>query len=460
MATHRRGTPRLVALALGLGLAALSGGARAKVTGPHVVSGSGHQSAAGFVAGTTGAGYALPGGIMLDLAPGTALRVFPRAQRLQLDKGPRTRTWTVALRSGRVSVRVVPEPKHRGAVLVATPHRLSVIALAGHVEAAVADERAAVANVDGRALISTGSTWTALAAGDEQRRSASEPAASTHALLPPPVFALRRSVWLSTSAPVDLDGLAWKAVDGAAGYRVSLRRDGATLQRVDTTRPEAAFRGVGPGSYTLQVRAIDAAGLGGRAGTASLRVVGVALPPGAYAGENGVLYLAPEQQLTFTHADDLQMTWTGAHRYVAASQPIGLQNGTRRLVALRVPGTFDLAVARLEPRRVSAKIEIGPARAVWPDDPVEISITLHAPPGLAVQMIPRVTLGTQPVDVEWRRDGDTLRATVAPGAGAGPWVVRVDVSDQLGLPLGHDFLEVIAKPRFRAGPTALALRAN
>ena len=90
-----------------------------------------------------------------------------------------------------------------------------------------------------------------------------------------------------------------------------------------------------------------------------------------------------------------------------------------------------------------------PALPVWPLDPVTIRIQLHAPadfPG-TVTMVPRVTLGTKPIDVAWQRDGSELRATVEPQSGAGPWALRVDVHDQHGIPLGHDFVEVVARRR-------------
>jgi len=35
---------------------------------------------------------------------------------------------------------------------------------------------------------------------------------------------------------------------------------------------------------------------------------------------------------------------------------------------------------------------------------------------------------------------------VPPARTAGPWVLRVDVKDQFGLPLGSDFLEIVGQP--------------
>jgi hypothetical protein len=61
-------------------------------------------------------------------------------------------------------------------------------------------------------------------------------------------------------------------------------------------------------------------------------------------------------------------------------------------------------------------------------------------------MVPRVTLGVDALDVQFRQRGRVLHGRVPPQPGAGPWVVRVDVADQFGLPLGRDFVEVIRRP--------------
>ncbi len=449
MTFNARGALRRLSVALTVASASLCGAAAAAPTSPHSIHADVPTDATALAGRARGSTTTLPGGITVELAPGTQARVFSRAQQLQLDAGGRTSTWTVALKSGHVRVRV-PAASRRRAVLVATPQRLSVVALAGQVEAVADGEQATVANIDGRALCSTGSTWKPLHAGNEQDRSRTGPLAPEHPLLAAPALTLARSLWLSTRAQTDLDGLAWAPVQGATGYHVSLHRAGLAIQRLTAppSRSRETFRGVEPGRYTLSVSAVDAAGISGRAAQASLRVVGVALPEGAYADDAGVVRLGPEQQVRFTHADDLQMISSGTHRFLDAPEPIGLSHGKRTLVMLRVPRTSDTVVAKLEPRRVSAEIRLGPQWAVWPHDAIQISIRLrHSPSGVPLQMIPRVTLGTEPIDVDFRRDGDTLRATVAPRTGAGPWVLRVDVDDQFGVPLGHDFIEIIARPR-------------
>jgi hypothetical protein len=50
--------------------------------------------------------------------------------------------------------------------------------------------------------------------------------------------------------------------------------------------------------------------------------------------------------------------------------------------------------------------------------------------------VPTVTLGLDPVDVNFEQEGNTLHAVVLPSAKPGPWIVRVDVADQFGVALG------------------------
>jgi len=53
-----------------------------------------------------------------------------------------------------------------------------------------------------------------------------------------------------------------------------------------------------------------------------------------------------------------------------------------------------------------------------------------------------VMVNIQPVDVNWTRSGNVMSAQIPAAAGRGPWVVRVEVTDEFGDPAGRDFLEV------------------
>ena len=263
-------------------------------------------------------------------------------------------------------------------MLVTTPRHLSLIALGGRADAVADGHQAAVANADGRALFSTGSLWKRLPRGSEQLSSRGD-AAVERSLLPAPALALEHPLWLSTGSAMTLDGLKWKRMPGASGYRVRLLRDGALVDLLDTPQNHATFHSVLPGRYALVVQAVDDVGIAGLSARATLRVVGVALPDGAYTDAQGAIRLGPGQQLEFTHADGLAMTYSGANRFLAAPRPIGLVGGKRTVVMLRVPGTDDTVTAQSPAASTCGPSAIGPMWAVWPRDTIQISIRLHAP---------------------------------------------------------------------------------
>jgi hypothetical protein len=209
------------------------------------------------------------------------------------------------------------------------------------------------------------------------------------------------------------------------------------------------FGPVGAGLYDLKVRGIDRRGLPGAwSPSIKLRVIGVALPNGAYVSNLGVIHLGPGQQAQFTHTEGVELTYSGAHRYFRGGSLVPLHRNARTMVSFRLPGSPDVAVAKLQPRAVSAEVTIGPKLARWPRDDIEVSVRLQrtdgAPAPSFIEARPRVMIGIDPVEVQWRREGELLLATIPPSKkrGRGPWVVRVEVEDQFGVPLGRDFLEV------------------
>ena len=97
-----------------------------------------------------------------------------------------------------------------------------------------------------------------------------------------------------------------------------------------------------------------------------------------------------------------------------------------------------------------AHVAIGPSRAVWPKDAIQIVVELKAKGGQGVpeflELKPEVMLGIEPVEVAFTRDGNRLVGTVPPTDKPGPWVLRVEVKDQFGALLGRDFLEIAKAP--------------
>ena len=120
------------------------------------------------------------------------------------------------------------------------------------------------------------------------------------------------------------------------------------------------------------------------------------------------------------------------------------------MVSSRVPGSLFPTSARLRTRDVYARVAIGPSRAVWPKDPIAIEVELKTKGGQGIpdflELKPEVTLGIEPLEVAFTREGNRLVGMVPPSDRPGPWVLRVEVKDQFGALLGRDFLEIARAP--------------
>ncbi len=417
---------------------------------PVVVAGSAQNVQGLYTTAAQGADIELPSRVRLHVAPSSVVRVFPMPQLLALTPGPRTWTWSFAVQSGRVDVDL---PKAgRNAVLV-NLGRLSAIVTAGHASFRNVDGEATAANGEGELRTLLNDHWQTVPLGWQATLDKEDPNAVAKPGLPGPTLTLGQRMWFSPSENVPIHGYKWNAVPGASRYEVRLRRlsDGKVLDQRGTEKAELSegLTPVEPGRYTLALRSIDMRGMEGRWSPESeIRVIGLVLPPGAYTTPQAI-YLGAGQQVQFTNTDGLEMTYLGAGRYFPAAQGAGLYRDQRTVIGFRMPGVLDTAIARLEPRGIYADVKIGPQKALWPRDPISIDIQLKSKNGGEIpaflQAVPTVTLGTDPVDVNFEQDGNTLHAVVAPSARPGPWIVRVDVADQYGVDLGHEFLEIAAQ---------------
>ncbi|HTA91358.1 MAG TPA: hypothetical protein VK745_17355 [Polyangiaceae bacterium] len=421
---------------------------------PTVVSGSGVNESGLYTASGDGAVFELPSRARLTLAPHTTLRVFPVPQALQLAPGAKTTTWSFALQSGRVDVELA---KNGHSAVLASVGKLSAVVTAGHV-AILADGDVTVANVEGEVRTLLADHWQTVPLGSLATLSRDNPSVAVKPGIPAPVLNGGQRMFFAANDVVAMRGFHWASVPGAEHYELRVRRlaDGKVLDQRRATGNELsdAFSPVEPGRYGLTLRAVDARGLQGSWGPeVELRVIGVLLPPGGYSTAQAI-FLGTGQQVQFTNTSGLEMTYLGAGRYFPAANGATLYRNTTTVVGFRLPGALDIATARLEPRGVYADVNIGPKRALWPRDAVSIDIQLKSKSGDEIpsflQVVPKVTLGLEPLDVTFERNGNVLHAVVPPSSTPGPWVVRVDVADQYGVPLGHDFLEIASQPRAKA----------
>jgi len=424
----------------------------AEAAGPKtgVVAGSVTNIGGLLTAGSDGAEYQLLSLARLSLAPGAVVRVFPRSQPLQLAPGSKTTTYSFSLLHGRVDITVPAKPK---TAVLCSLGKVSAVVGSGQATVLMRGDESTVASVEGDVRTLAQDHWQTLAPGtlahfDGDRGRASEPAVAA------PTLSVGQRLWFSPGDPVAVTGFAFGAVTGADHYELRLRAaDGSTQLRTVRGRPrlDEPFTPVSPGQYELTARSIDAEGIAGRWSKGEpIRVVGVTLPPGGYV-TGGDIFIGQGQEVHFSNTDGLEMTYEGAGRYVPASEAVSLYRGETTMVSFRVPGSVFPTSARLRPRGLYAHVVLGPSRAVWPTDAVQIAVELRSKGGEGIpqwlELKPEVKLGIEPIEVTFTRDGNRLVGTVPATDLPGPWVLRVEVKDQFGALLGRDFLEIAqAKP--------------
>jgi hypothetical protein len=429
-----------------------------------VVAGAGSENYGVFTAGAAGATIRLINRAELRLDPHSAVRLFPVPQKLQLSGNTKVSTWSVALVSGRVDAKL--PPRTQTALLVSVGD-LSVITTGGEFALLTKNQETIIASREGEVRTLLKSRWQDLTPGQALMLNAAHPTGVALETPKAPQTLQAQRVWFGADA-TPVSGFKWQPVSGATAYDVSLQRaDNAQVlgtQRTKTNELKQTLASVPPGNYSVQVRSVDARGLEGNWSSAtSLRVVGLKLPPGAYVAD-GRVFLGQNQRIEFHNADGIELSHINSKGYVPASAGLLFDRDKSTIVSVRLPGDSDVSVLRLEPRSVYASVRVGPKLAVWPTDKITINVELKNKQGQPVpawvEPVAKVLLGTEPLNVHFERSGNMLTASVDPVAGKGPWILRVEVEDQYGVPLGRDFVEITSNRRARppADPSRSARR--
>ncbi|HEX5099701.1 MAG TPA: hypothetical protein VFV94_09390 [Polyangiaceae bacterium] len=414
---------------------------------PTLELGAAETTASGVKVGADGAEWALPGGARIVADADAELRVIAKPQQLNLGAKRRVPTYTVALQSGRVRA-IVPDGA-TSAVIVAAPRKAAVLVPKG--EAGVfAGDNVAVASARGETLVGIGGkAFRALPAG-----SVEVIGGGRHTLLDAPRDLAGPSVLFANGAPVELGSMPLTPVDGASAYRVELR-DRKTARLVARTvikepRVPAGLARLAPGAYSLRVTSLDDAGFESTLPLERpLNVVHLGLPAGSFIDAAGVVHFAPGSRLGLERTDGVEMRVGHTGDFAAAPPSLELLRAEPRLLGFRA-GSGPATELWLVPRVQRATIEFGSRAPHWPGEPLAINVKIEdstPDPAGAVEVKPVVSVGIEPVAVEFKRDGAWLRGTLSPRDGAGPWVVRVEVRAHDGRELGRDFVEVAVAER-------------
>lgn len=395
--------------------------------------------------------YTVAEGVTLRLGVRTEARLFARSQDLPLVRGSVIKTWTVIVLAGTVEAEV--PTNLRRAVLIHDPDRRGAICLGGRVIIGTRDGQTSVANAEGSSIAMVKGRLSDLPSGSLLAFEDAESPATRHQLVAARAVTLPSALWLAPNGVAKIEGIRFDRVPGASHYELTIRpaAGAGPIRRLVTSDAAAGFHlDLAPGRYLASLRTLTVLGMPSAASPdVLLRVVGVSLPEGASVDARGRIQMAESQKLNFTDAEGLMLTSTGSTRSKPATSPVGLFKNQFTAVALHRPGSPDMAVAQLVPRRLSAEVFAGPKFATWPADPIQIAIELHGDLGRESlsRLGTKVTLGQELVAVTWREEGGRLIGTVQPQILTAPSVLRVEVTDQQGAPLGRDFVELIASPQ-------------
>jgi hypothetical protein len=405
---------------------------------------AGEAGAAKAAAGET---RTLPGGAVVTFSK-DAKYELGRSIKLQLSPtgSEKTAVQVIKLSAGRVSVAIPESKKPKTAVLIQAPRKVSAVAKGGQSLVIAAKDRVTVAAVKGEMLAALGNDWKTLPSGIVRSHGAG---LSTDQPVPaPPKLRVDDSLLLALTGEastklraqpqdVALRRLSVYRVEGNKRTTVTEQEWRSDLQQLPNLRP---------GRYEVQARAVDRFGVESvTSEPLTVRVIGATLPEGARLSDGAIL-LGRAGRVKLIGAEGLEASYGKASLYIPVPADVGLARGASTLLRLREPGAKEDLRIRLEPRTLKADVEIGPKSARWPSDPLQVTVKLFdhrgRPATEALKTKPQVFVNVGQVVPTWTHSGNTYSAKVTPAVGAGPWVVRVEVTDDFGDPVGRDFIEL------------------
>lgn len=406
--------------------------------------------------------------VSLTLDDGATVELAKRSRIVLRDPtqvdvrgGPPAPAHRLDLEQGEMSFDL-PQGKSRLLFVVHTNEILGVFSH-GTARTRVVDEGMLAVVERGKANVASHGRWIELAAGHYAVLGARGAKAGPQRLAPAPQLDPRPCraeagkpcrIGVVQARRATALALRWRPVAGVRAYLVRIARDAQMGRVVSETlvpapRAEHVTSPLTAGRYWATIQPVGADGVAGvRSEPAPMRVVGLALDKGARFDPRSRLVVLPDGlMLRFDDPGGLVQRVSDAQVPLPAA--LGLtRNQHSRVVDIALGGsTADSVQLRVEPRQVRADVDISPMTARWPKDPVVIRVRVQDPTGLyaaddvGVQIA--VTVNLQEAELAFEREGDAWEATLEPRVGAGPWVVRVNVTDEEGRLLGRNFLEVI-----------------
>jgi len=397
---------------------------------------------------SAGESRTLPGGAVVSFSK-DAKYELGRPIRLQLAPtgSEKTTVQVIKLTSGRVSV-TIPEAKNpKTAVLIQAPRKVSAVAKGGQSLVITAADRITVAAARGEMLAALGNDWKPLQSGVV--RSFGGGVTIEQPVPPAPKLRVDNSMLLALNGDVSTQLHALPTQNVAYRQLLLFRVDGGKRSKLAESVWHSDLQQLprlSPGRYEVQARAVDRFGVeSATSDPLTLRVIGAQLPEGARLTDDAIL-LGRSGRVKLVGADGLEASYGHASMFIPAPKDVGLARGETTLLRLREPGAKEEVGIKLEPRTLRADVEIGPKTARWPGEPLQVTVKLFDHRGRPLKddlkHQPQVFVNVAPVAPTWTHSGNTYSAKIQPTTGTGPWVVRVEVSDDFGDLAGRDFIEL------------------
>ncbi len=432
-----------------------SGGMR----GARVVEGQAEPDGKAFVVGAAGASLALEFGSKLKAKPGSRIE-FGRTMKLAVGSGPdpMVPARVLTLSKGWIETEV-PAGSRFGLVIIGPRDLRAIVSPGARITVIAEEEYAMVATHEGAVLAGAKDKWRRLPVSGVYRLDAGHPEGKRSEIPGTPNMpVLSRSLLIAGSGDDSTTFMAWPAIANVVGYDVEIKsREAVRVER--TIEPRLTLSSLPPGHFDLTVWAVDESKLPGQGSEpATLNVIGLEIPKTASRSEDGTIRLQSEQRIQLLGAEGLEVGYVGLEGFFPAPQSLGLVARRPISLVLRHPQSGETLPLQLGPLNVKARISVSRHPEDWPSEGLEIKVQLLDDQGSPVSdsyaASCRVSVNVEPVTPRWERQGASLRAVLDRPATAGPWVVRVDVLDEVGASIGMDVAEVGYEPSRQARRSA------
>ncbi len=406
---------------------------------------------------------ALADGVEVVVDGGSTVTLLD-AQWFPPERGAKAiRAYRLIVKEGNVSVRVPEDAAAPRAFFVGTTTGESMLVWRGLVQVAAREGEAHAAVHGGATFVGSDSRWTVVHAGTGVVLRHGSPPDTQHPLLAGPAWSAGDGSGFALARGDEKVRVrsAWSAVTGAAAYRLEVADDEAMakhLQVVDTASPEAETPALGSGTHFVRVRAMGKDGMPGVASTTRpIRVARWSLSTGAAVAADGTIIVPRGGAVSLEDARDLEVATAfgqdlrAVHRladtaaFSGAPESLGLAGQPVRVFRVRHPKYGGEARFALVENQLRANITLGPKRARWPEDTLDVRARAVDPSGRldTTTVSFEVRIDGRPEAVEWSRAPDGTWSThIPPRVPPGPWLVSIVGKDSAGAEVGAAFLEV------------------